>query len=116
MPRVEETVELIRDRIARSGFGAAIGKRLVLTGGASQLSGLPDLAARIFNADVRQGRPLGVSGLPANAKGGAFSTVAGLLVYRQVADDDLAGQRSSFTNTFNAFGLGRVGAWLRASL
>ncbi len=115
-PRVEETIELIRDRIARSGFGGAIGKRLVLTGGASQLSGLPDLAARIFNADVRQGRPLGVSGLPANAKGGAFSTVAGLLVYRQVADDDLAGQRSSFTNTFNAFGLGRVGAWLRASL
>ena len=35
--RIEETLELIRDRLNQSGFGSVVGKRVVLTGGASQL-------------------------------------------------------------------------------
>ncbi len=44
-PRVEETLELVRDRLARSGFAGVVGKRIVLTGGASQLTGLGELGA-----------------------------------------------------------------------
>src|SRR5690606_20263721 len=83
--RVEETLELVRDRLARSGFGNVVGKRVVLTGGASQLGGLPEAARRILARNVRLGRPLGVAGLPEAAKGPAFSTAVGLLIYPQVA-------------------------------
>ena len=40
------------------------GRRLVLTGGASQLTGLADLARAIVSPQARMGRPLGVEGLP----------------------------------------------------
>ena len=84
--RIEETLELIRDRIQRSGFSPIVGKRVVLTGGASQLTGLPEVARRILARNVRIGRPMGVSGLPTAAKGPAFSTAVGLMIYPQVAD------------------------------
>lgn len=115
-PRVEETLELVRDRVARSGFGAVVGQRIVLTGGASQLSGLSDVASRIFAADVRLGRPLGISGLPQQAKNAAFSTAAGLLVYPQHARHDLAQHHDGMRATLSALGLTRMGAWLKASL
>ncbi|MFK7901294.1 MAG: cell division protein FtsA, partial [Nitratireductor sp.] len=60
-PRIEETLELIRDRLVRSGFGDAVGKRIVLTGGASQLTGLSELSRRIMSKNVRIGRPMGVA-------------------------------------------------------
>ena len=57
----------------------------MLTGGASQLAGLPEAARRILARNVRIGRPLGVAGLPEAAKGPAFSTAVGLMIYPQVA-------------------------------
>ncbi len=43
-PRVEEILELVRDRLEDAGFAAHAGRRIVLTGGASQLDGLPEAA------------------------------------------------------------------------
>src|SRR5690606_31181921 len=83
--RIEETLEIVRDRLQKSGFGNVVGKRVVLTGGASQLGGLPETARRILARNVRLGRPLGVTGLPEAAKGPAFSATVGLLIYPQVA-------------------------------
>ncbi len=80
-PRLEEIFELVRDRLADSGLENAIGKRLVLTGGGSQLTGVRELAARIFEKNVRLGRPLKLLGLADAAGGPAFSTCAGLLNY-----------------------------------
>ena len=57
----------------------------MLTGGSSQLAGLPEAARRILGRNVRIGRPLGVAGLPEAAKGPAFSAAVGLLIYPQVA-------------------------------
>ena len=83
--RIDETLEIFRDRLNQSGYGNAVGKRVVLTGGASQLSGLPEAARRMLGRNVRIGRPLGVAGLPEAAKGPAFSAPVGLLIYPQVA-------------------------------
>ncbi|MGB8817095.1 MAG: cell division protein FtsA [Rhizobiaceae bacterium] len=115
--RVEETLELVRDRINQSGFGAIVGKRVVLTGGASQLQGLPEAARRILGRSVRIGRPLGVAGLPEAAKGPAFAASAGLLIYPQVAE---LGQASDgFASGWRMTGTGgrfaRVGQWLKDS-
>jgi cell division protein FtsA len=115
--RIEETLEILRDRLNKSGYGNAVGKRVVLTGGASQLSGLPEAARRILGRNVRIGRPLGVAGLPEAAKGPAFATAVGLLIYPQVASFESA-QASGFarlrmTGTGGKFH--RMSQWLRDS-
>ena len=84
-PRVEEILELVRDRLAGAGYASGAGQRFVLTGGASQLTGLAEAARRILGGQVRLGRPLGVKGLPESAKNPAFAAAIGLLVYPQVS-------------------------------
>ena len=78
-PRIEETFELVRDRLDNAGLGRASAGRVVLTGGASQLDGITPMAARILDRQVRLGRPVGVRGLPDNATGPGFATATGLL-------------------------------------
>lgn len=116
--RIEETLEIIRDRLNHSGSGHLAGKRVVLTGGGAQLPGLPDVARKILGRNVRVGRPLGVAGLPETAKGPAFSTAVGLMIYPQVADGELGQMRGGritqgLTGTGGRFG--RVGQWFRDS-
>ncbi|MCC2688642.1 MAG: ftsA [Rhizobiaceae bacterium] len=115
--RVEETLEMLRDRLARSGCGSLAGKRLVLTGGASQLAGLPEAARRILGRNVRIGRPLGIAGLPAAAKGPAFSTVVGLLIYPQVASFESRQGRGIVRLRMTGTGgrLDRMSQWIRDS-
>ena len=47
-PRIEEILDLMRRRLAASGLAAEVTQHLVLTGGGSQLTGLPELAANMF--------------------------------------------------------------------
>jgi cell division protein FtsA len=115
-PRVEEILEMVRDRLAASPFAAEPRSRVVLTGGASQLTGLPELAARILGRPVRIGRPLGISGLPDDAKGPAFAAAAGLLVYPQAAHlEHFEPRRTRHHMTGNGGYISRVGRWLRES-
>lgn len=115
-PRVEETFEFVRDRLRRSGFAGAVKDRIVLTGGASQLSGVNELAGRILGSQVRHGRPMGVSGMPNTAKGPAFSTVAGLLIYPQLASAEYSAPAFNAAHHMPRAGKGtlsRMGRWLR---
>ncbi|MDA0261513.1 MAG: cell division protein FtsA [Proteobacteria bacterium] len=80
-PRVEETLELVRDRLEAGGAAARAGQRVVLTGGASQLQGMREIAARILDKQVRLGRPMRISGLAEATAGPGFSACAGLLLY-----------------------------------
>jgi cell division protein FtsA len=116
-PRVEEILELVRDRLNSSGFASLVGRRMVLTGGASQLTGLAEAARRILARNVRLGRPLGIAGMPELAKGPAFSTAVGLLIYPQVAEMEQfdRGYETYFAKTGTGGYLARVGDWLRES-
>ena len=115
-PRVEEILEMVRDRLAASPFAAEPRGRVVLTGGASQLTGLADLAARILGRPVRIGRPLGLAGLPEAAKGPAFAVAAGLLVYPQAAHlEHFEPRRTRQLMTGTGGYMARVGRWLRES-
>ena len=80
-PRLEETFELLRDRLDNAGLGRAAAERVVLTGGASQLDGVQRLASRVLNRRVRLGAPAGIRGLPADAGAPSFATASGLLGY-----------------------------------
>ena len=107
---------MARDRLAASPFAAEPRARVVLTGGACQLTGLPDLATQILGRPCRIGRPLGVSGMPEEAKGPAFAVSTGLLVYPQSAHLENCEPRPARrvkTGTGGYFA--RVGRWLRES-
>ena len=52
---------------------------MVLTGGACQLAGVPEMAARMLNRRVRVGRPHALRGLPDAAAVPSFAATAGLL-------------------------------------
>ncbi|HEY0281433.1 MAG TPA: cell division protein FtsA, partial [Rhizomicrobium sp.] len=79
--RLEEIFTEVQNRLRASGYDVAAGRRVVLTGGACQLAGVRELAARALNKQVRIGRPQSfVSGLPASAGGPDYATAIGLLV------------------------------------
>jgi cell division protein FtsA len=80
-PRLEEIFELVKDRMETAGLGSAGGTRVVLTGGASQLGGVRELAAQILERNVRLGRPGGLIGLPDSATSANFATLVGLLAF-----------------------------------
>jgi cell division protein FtsA len=97
-PRLEETFELVKERLDSAGLGRAAGHRVVLTGGASQLSGVRDMAHRILGRQIRAGRPAALRGLPDSASGPAFATAVGLLAWaagegRALHDIDLDGEQ-----------------------
>ena len=116
-PRVEEILELVRDRLKGAGLTAHAGRRLVLAGGACQLTGLPALARTIVSDQIRIGRPLGVEGLPESAKSPAFAAAVGLMVYPQVAGiEHFEPRRQGFAPGVGEDGyVARVGRWLKES-
>jgi cell division protein FtsA len=116
-PRIEEILELVRDRLKAAGFTPNAASRLVLTGGASQLTGVSEAAKRILAGQIRIGRPLGIQGLPESAKSPSFSAAVGLLVYPQVAGIEhfRPGRRERPAATGTNGYIARVGQWLRDS-
>jgi len=114
-PRVEEILEMVRDRLAVSPLASEPRARVILTGGGSQLTGLQELAAHILNRPVRIGRPLGVNGLSEAAKGPAFAVATGLLVYPQAAHLEHFEPRRTRHPMTGAGYIARVGRWLRES-
>ncbi len=105
---------MVRDRLADSPFAAEPRARVVLSGGASQLTGLPELATQILGRPVRIGRPLGFSRLPSEAKSASFAVPTGLLVYPQYAHLEHVEPRNMRHHTTGTHGyFGKVGRWLR---
>jgi cell division protein FtsA len=111
-PRLEEILEMVRDRLNASPLAATPRAPVVLTGGACQLPGLPELAHLIVGRPVRVGRPLGISGLPNSAKGPDLAVAAGLLIYPQVAHLEYIPRRQP-SHAGGYFS--EIGQWLRES-
>jgi cell division protein FtsA len=110
-PRLEETFELVRNRLEASGLKHVAGRRVVLTGGASGLMGVRELAAEMLEKQVRLGRPLAIRGQAESTAGAAFAAASGLLVW--TATDgarlrDLAPGGDAPPSIFR-----RAAAWLR---
>ena len=113
-PRIEEILTAVRDRMQATGMMDVCGRRFVLTGGASELTGLPEVARRLLARNVRNGRPMGITGLPEMAKGAAFATVAGMMIYPQICAQEYAEPRSSRKLTGTDGYFARMGSWLRS--
>lgn len=114
-PQVEDILTLLRDRMVATGMMDVCGRRFVLTGGASEMTGLPEIARRVLARNVRQGRPLGVAKLPTVAKGPAFSTVVGMLIYPQVCELEFV-EPNATPGEDGKFGwFKHIGHWLKSS-
>ncbi len=80
-PRAEETLQLIHIDLQKSGLMHSLGSGIVLTGGASELSGLIEMGEFIFDIPVRKGQPTTIGGLTEVVKSAAFATAVGLVLY-----------------------------------
>jgi len=113
-PRLEETFELVRSRLEASGFNKLAGRRVVLTGGASQLNGVRELAATVLDKQVRLGRPIRIQGLSDQTGGPAFAVCAGLISYALGPQENP--RLAAVTHQAGNGWVGRVGLWLRENL
>ena len=109
-PQVEEILEMVRDRLTASPFSTLPRPRVVLTGGGSQLEGLPEIAARNLACPVRVGMPFGVDDL--TDQGPALAVATGLLIYPQAAHLEHLTLESHARTTMGGY-FAQVGAWLR---
>ena len=80
-PRVEEILSLARQEIVKAGLADKIPSGVILTGGASALDGIPNLAEEIFETPVRRGLPTGIGGLQDVVKSPMYSTGVGLVLF-----------------------------------
>ena len=80
---------MVRGRLTDSGIDKVVGRRVVLTGGSSQISGIKELAGHVLDKQVRLGKPIRLKGLPDAVSGPAFSTAAGLLAYAAEHVDEM---------------------------
>ncbi len=78
-PRYEELLNLVMMEIRRSGYEELIPAGVVLTGGASRMEGVVELAEEVFHAPVRIGVPKNVSGLHDVVRNPIYSTTVGLV-------------------------------------
>ena len=112
-PRVEETFQLIKQEMEASGFGDKnkLASGLVLTGGASIMEGMPEVAESVFEMPVRRGMPRGIFGLADLVNSPQYATVVGLVLYGY--KDVLSGKSHTLRgrNMFDKV-LGRMKEWV----
>lgn len=78
-PRIDGLIDIVAERVGEARLGEHIGRRIVLTGGASQLLGLDQVWGQRFGAMVRIGRPQPIGRMLMSMCTPAFSTVLGLV-------------------------------------
>jgi len=96
-PRIEETFELVRAKLEDTGLSQVAGRRVVLTGGASQMPGLCELGQLILDKKIRVGQPMNIKGMAESTGGPSFSANIGLLIY--AAQHAAEQQPETHTNT-----------------
>jgi cell division protein FtsA len=110
-PRVKQIVALVRERLALNAASRFVGDKVVLTGGASQLTGLPEFVANEFGRSVRIGRPSDLPGLSASLGGPQLATLSGLVIVAAHGDGEHSMARGQ--KAVSQGYLGRVGTWLK---
>jgi cell division protein FtsA len=115
-PRLEEIFEMVRERMAKCGQGTQRHKRVVLTGGGSQLTGIREMAGQLLDAQVRTGAPQHLPGLPEVARMPGFAVATGLLHYALKPDRHYTIPESLSGSTMQGGGyLRRMGRWIAES-
>lgn len=80
-PRARELFEMMRDNLRHAGMLEVCVAGLVLSGGASRLPGLLDIAESVLRRPVRLSWPTPLAKMPASLAEPEYATVLGLAVY-----------------------------------
>jgi cell division protein FtsA len=110
-PRVEEIFQLVRTRLG-DRMPPLAGRRLVLTGGGSQLEGLIELAEEVFDMPARLGRARPLGGGAQFDDLTAATTAAGLLHWTGRDDGGLTFRAHRPARPITAR-LVKLGQWLK---
>ncbi len=79
--RTREMFEMLDNEIKISGFQNLTSSGIVITGGASCLEGIGELAEEVFQVPVRIGLPTGLGGLIDVVNNPKYATSTGLILY-----------------------------------
>lgn len=112
-PRVAGTLSLIAERLARAEARGVVSGSIVLTGGASQLVGLPEFASCVFDRPVRAAEMTRIAGLPEGISRPSLAVATGLLAAASRQHAPERGWREDDDGNGGSY-LGRVGNWLKA--
>ena len=112
-PRIEETFETILRVLKEADLGVAYPARLVMTGGASRLAGLHEIAMNVMKMPVRFGRPLATDILGSDYNTPEFAAVAGLLSMCFEANFDITQTFEDEPTSHGFLGMGQIYRWMR---
>src|ERR1700733_1795838 len=80
-PRIEEIFEHVKKELMRCGYFDGLAAGLVLTGGASTMEGVSDIAEQVLGLPTRRGVPTKIGGLVDVVRSPAYSTGVGLVMF-----------------------------------
>ena len=109
-PRVEETLELIWQKLKEYNFHKKHIKNLILTGGGASLEGITEYAQIIFDSNVRIGKPLPIIGLNNKFLKPQFSQTIGTILFNK-SEYEIEFLKNSKKNKKNNV-LSRFSSWL----
>ena len=110
-PRVEELYSFVQAELRRVGFEDRLSSGIVITGGASLMPGMTDLAEEIFHMPVRLGLPRYVGGLAEVVKNPRYSTAVGLLILARQQMQKAPNHRGKDGGISDVFG--RMKSWFQ---
>ena len=96
-PRARELFEMLRDNLRHSGMLDRCIAGVVLSGGASRLPGILEVAESVLRRPVRLSWPTAMAKMPASLAEPEFSTLIGLIYY---------GQRARMARGYQDYGWG----------
>ncbi len=80
-PRIEEIFEHVKKELMRTGFYDGLAAGLVITGGATAMEGVTEIAEQVLDLPVRRGSPTRIGGLVDVVRSPAYSTGVGLVMF-----------------------------------
>jgi cell division protein FtsA len=111
-PRVVEIFTIIYNELVRSGHQDKINSGVVITGGSSELPGVPEIVEQIFNAPARIGYPVGINGLVEVINKPMYATSVGLVIYGSKSGKKNKKFRIRDANIFNRV-IGIMRRWFK---
>lgn len=109
--RIEEILDILRQKVQSSGMDKYGGNKIVITGGASRLPGLKEMVAHVFSKTVRVGYPKELAGLAESTSGIAFATPVGMLMH--LAKNDSGSKKSLFQPANDSSPFGGIMQWFK---
>ena len=104
---------MVNLKLQEAGLGDISNHRVVLTGGASQLAGVREIASMVLDKQVRLGRPKNILNLPDILHGPSFSSCIGMLLFALNYSESKPKKIINKMPNSSGTGIDKIFSWLR---